>query len=129
MRTLALIIALVAATAHADRDKAEKYFSAGAAAYKQQSFAAAAEQFELAYKELALPEIAFSAAQAYRRQYFVDPKPEYVKRAVELYRIYLDQVKSGGRVGDASDGVAEMHVMDAIRRSAAAGGAVVEVAG
>jgi PEGA domain len=108
---IALVIALVViagATAHADRDKSEKYFAAGAAAYKQQSFAAAAEQFELAYKELALPEIAFSAAQAYRRQYFVDPKPEYVKRAVELYRIYLDQVKSGGRVGDASDGVAEM---------------------
>ena len=107
----ALVIAIVLAgvgSAQADKAKAEQYFRAGAAAFKQQSFAAAAEQFELAYKELELPEIAFSAAQAYRRQYFIDQKPDHVKRAVELYRIYLDKVKSGGRVGDASDGLAEM---------------------
>ncbi|HEY1550424.1 MAG TPA: PEGA domain-containing protein, partial [Kofleriaceae bacterium] len=124
MRAL-VIVALLASLAHADRAKSEAYFAAGAAAYKQQSFAAAAEQFELAYKELALPEIAFSAAQAYRRQYFVDPKPEYVKRAVELYRLYLDQVKSGGRVGDASDGVAEMQ--RELDRLTASGARIVEL--
>ncbi len=104
---LAVLIAL-AVPVRADKAKAEQYFRAGAQAFKQQSYAAAAEQFELAYKELPLPEIAFSAAQAYRRQYFIEPKPEYVKRAVELYRAYLDAVKTGGRVGDASDGLAEM---------------------
>jgi hypothetical protein len=103
-----IIIAALASPARADKGKAEQYFRAGAEAFKHQSFAAAAEQFELAYKELELPEIAFSAAQAYRRQYFVDNKPEYVKRAAELYRIYLDKVKTGGRVGDAADGLAEM---------------------
>jgi hypothetical protein len=103
-----LILALLAGTAFADKVKAEQYFHAGAEAFKKQSFEAAAEQFELAYKELALPEIAFSAAQAYRRQYFIEPKPEYVKRAVELYHVYLDAVKHGGRVADASDGLAEM---------------------
>jgi hypothetical protein len=111
MRRAALAIAVVLAvapSAHADKAKAEQYFRAGAQAFKQQSYGAAAEQFELAYKELPLPEIAFSAAQAYRRQYFIEPKPEYVKRAVELYRAYLDAVKTGGRVGDASDGLAEM---------------------
>ena len=55
-----------------------------------------------------MPEIAFSAAQAYRRLYRVDPKPEYIRRAVELYRIYLDQVKTGGRVGDAADSLGEL---------------------
>ena len=112
---VAAVVAVVALAAPAladapagDRAKAEKYFAAGEQAYRQQSFGAAAEQFELAYAALPLPEIAFSAAQAYRRQYFVDPKPEYVKRAVELYRVYLAKVKHGGRVADASDGIAEM---------------------
>jgi hypothetical protein len=103
-------VALMAAPARGeDRAKAEAYFNAGDQAFREQNFGAAAEEFELAYRELPLPEIAFSAAQAYRRQYFVDPKPEYVKRAVELYRVYLDHVKTGGRVGDASDGLAEMN--------------------
>jgi hypothetical protein len=103
-----LILLLLTSLAHADKAKAQQYFHAGAEAFKKQSFEAAAENFELAYKELALPEIAFSAAQAYRRQYYIDPKPEYVKRAVELYRAYLDAVKSGGRVGDAADALAEL---------------------
>lgn len=104
-----LVVMLVAGVAHAeDRAKAEQYFRAGAQAFKNQSFAAAAEQFELAYREMPLPEIAFSTAQAYRRQYLIEPKPEYVKRAVELYRLYLSRVKKGGRTGDASDGLYEM---------------------
>lgn len=104
-----LVILLLVGTAHAeDRATAEKYFRAGAKAYAAQRFEAAAAHFELAYKALALPEIAFSTAQAYRKLYRVDPKPPYVKRAVELYRVYLDKVKTGGRVGDAADSLGEM---------------------
>lgn len=106
---LALVLALVARTAHAeDPERAEAYFRAGEQAYRAQSFAAAAQDFEEAYRSLPLPEIAFSAAQAYRRQYRIDPRPEYVTRAVELYRAYLDKVKSGGRVADAADGLNDM---------------------
>jgi len=47
-------------------------------------------------------------AQAYRRQYRVEPRLELARRAVELYRIYLDKVKRGGRVGDAADSLGEM---------------------
>ena len=107
-RALVLALVCIAAPARADRAKAEQYFQAGAEAFKQQNFAAAAENFEHAYKELALPQIAFSAAQAYRRQFFIDRKPQYVQRAVELYEIYLAAVKTGGRVADAADGLAEM---------------------
>jgi hypothetical protein len=104
-----VIICLLAGIAHAeDRATAEKYFRAGAKAYAAQSFEAAAAHFEEAYRALALPEIAFSTAQAYRKLYRVDPKPGYVKRAVELYRVYLSQVKKGGRVGDAADSLGEM---------------------
>lgn len=107
---VALALALCTAqAAHADDPKAaERFFRAGEKAYKAQNFAAAAENFEAAYKELPLPEIAFSAAQAYRRQYRVEPKPAYVKRAVELYAVYLDKVKTGGRVGAAADSLGEM---------------------
>ena len=110
---VAIMIALTAMAYADNRAKAEQYFRAGEQAFRKQSFSAAAENFELAYKELPLPEIAFSAAQAYRRQYYVDGQAAQVKRAVELYKIYLDKVKSGGRVGDASDGLAEMlHELD-----------------
>ncbi|HEU0033989.1 MAG TPA: PEGA domain-containing protein [Kofleriaceae bacterium] len=115
MRSLALAIALVTVgtVAHADpsaedRKTAEKYFHAGEKAYEAQNFLAAAQNFEAAYKALPLPEIAFSAAQAYRRQYRVEPKLELAQRAVALYRIYLDQVKTGGRVGIAADNIGEM---------------------
>ena len=109
---LALALALAAAGARParadDRQTAERYFHAGSKAYGAQNFAAAAADFDEAYKAMPLPEIAFSAAQAYRRLYRLDPKPEYVRRAVELYRVYLDRVKTGGRVGDAADSLGEM---------------------
>ncbi len=104
------VLALAAAPvrAEAPRAVAERYFRAGAKAYAAQSFAAAASHFDEAYRALPLPEIAFSAAQAYRRLYRVDPRPSHVQRAVELYRIYLGRVKTGGRVGDAADSLGEM---------------------
>lgn len=101
-------VLLAASPASADRATAERYFRAGAKAYAAQNFGAAAQNFDEAYKAEALPEIAFSAAQAYRRLFRVDGQPAYVRRAVELYRIYLAAVKTGGRVGDAADNLAEM---------------------
>jgi hypothetical protein len=104
-----IILCLLAAVAQADNRKAaERYFRAGAKAYAAQNFQAAATNFDEAFKVLPMPEIAFSGAQAYRRLYHVEPKPEYVRRAVELYQTYLREVKTGGRVGDAADNLAEM---------------------
>lgn len=105
---------LVARIADADdRAAAERYFRAGATAYAAQRFAVAAADFDEAFQNLALPEIAFSAAQAYRRLYRVDPEPRFVHRAIELYRAYLAKVTAGGRVGDAADNLAEMeHELD-----------------
>src|SRR5262245_1021118 len=108
MRALMIVI-LLAGVAHADdKTEAERYFRAGAKAYTAQNFAAAVADFEEAYKALPLPEIAFSAAQSYRRLYRIDPQPRHVARSVELYKVYLDKVKTGGRVGDAADNLAEM---------------------
>ncbi len=108
------MLALLAGTAYADDKKlAEKYFRAGEKAYQAQSFDAAAQNFEQAYKALPIPEIAFSAAQAYRRLYRQDTRVDYVARAVELYKVYLGKVKTGGRVADAADALSEMeHELD-----------------
>jgi PEGA domain-containing protein len=108
-RVLVLLV-LLGGLAHADDDRkrAELLFRAGEEAYRVQNFDAAAQNFEEAYKVAPLPEIAFSAAQAYRRQYQVDGKADHVARAVELYRLYLDKVKTGGRVADAADALIDM---------------------
>ncbi|MGE0551038.1 MAG: hypothetical protein AB7O24_29915 [Kofleriaceae bacterium] len=124
-----IVIAILAATAAGyadDRKLAERYFRAGAKAYAAQNFGAAATNFDEAFRAAPLPEIAFSAAQAYRRLYRIEPKPSHVQRAVELYRAYLDQVKTGGRVGDAADNLAEMEAE--LRRLKASGVAVTGVA-
>jgi len=109
IRVALAFLIVFAATAHADRKKAEQLFHRGEKSYRAQRFLAAAQAFEAAYKELAAPELAFSAAQAYRRQYRVDPDhPEYVELAVKYYEIYLREVKSGGRTGDAADSLDDM---------------------
>lgn len=114
---LTLVLALVASTAHADeraaspegnKALAEKYFRAGAKAFAAQNFQAAASNFDEAFKALEMPEIAFSAAQAYRKLYQVEPKLDHAKRSIELYEFYLAHVKSGGRVSDAADNLTEM---------------------
>ncbi len=109
MTRLAMLALLHAAVAHADnRAAAERYFHAGEKAFQAQDFEAAAQDFEAAYRELPIPEIAFSAAQAYRRQYHIDPKVEYVRRGLELFKLYVKAIKVGGRVADAADAINDM---------------------
>lgn len=103
-----LALSLVGTAQAEDRAMAERYFRLGEKAYQAQNFEAAGQNFEEAYKQFPLAEIAFSAAQAYRRQYRIDPKPEYVALAVKHYKTYLGKVKSGGRVADAADALSEM---------------------
>lgn len=112
-RALAVVL-LLAGVARADdpvagdRKVAEEHYAIGAKAYKAQNFAAAAEQFDAAYQALPVPELAFSAAQAYRRQYKVDGQLANARRAAELYKVYLDQVKRGKRVRDAADSLVDL---------------------
>jgi hypothetical protein len=103
-----LLVALVGSAHAEDKKLAEKHFKLGAKAYAAQNFEAAATAFDEAFKNYEMPDIAYSAAQAYRRVYQIDPKPEYVKRAIELYEFYLGKVKTGGRVGDAADNLGDM---------------------
>ncbi len=107
----ALVAALMlpaSASAQDNRAEAQKAFRAGQQAYQAGQYGVAARAFERAYKALPVPAIAFSTAQAHRKQYFVDKEPGRIKRALELYREYIAKVPKGGRRDDAVSNIAEL---------------------
>jgi hypothetical protein len=117
MRTPTILLAVIAAIAAIsfarparadDKSDAEMLFRAGEKAFDAGQYGAASDAFEQAYAKLPLPAIAFSTAQAYRLQYFIDKQPMRLKRAVELYHAYIDTQKSGGRVTDAASNLAQL---------------------
>jgi hypothetical protein len=111
MRTLLVTLAILAAAAPAradDKADAEMFFRAGEKAFNAGQYGPAADAFEQAYAKLPLPAIAFSTAQANRLQYFIDKQPMRLKRAVELYRKYIEDQKTGGRVSDAASNLAQL---------------------
>ena len=113
-----LLLTAAGATAQ-DRSSAElaqakAYFRAGASAYEMGDYLAAIQALESAYRLTPLPAIAFSLAQAERRQYFVSRQRSHLDRAIELYRIYLGEVESGGRRADATDALGQLEPLAAL---------------
>jgi tetratricopeptide (TPR) repeat protein len=111
VRRLLLVAALVTFPSVAradDRAEAKNFFKAGAAAYSAGDYLAAIQALDAAYRLTPLPAIAFSLAQAERRQYFVSREPPHLVRAIELYRTYLAAVPSGGRRADATDALGQL---------------------
>ncbi|HEX6240984.1 MAG TPA: PEGA domain-containing protein, partial [Polyangiales bacterium] len=100
--------ARVQAQSRADLERAESSFRAGAAAYAAGDYAAAIQALDAAYALTPLPAIAFSLAQAERRFYFVEHGREHLERAISLFRLYLQQVASGGRRVDAVDAISQL---------------------
>lgn len=91
-----------------DVEQAKTLFNAGAQAYAAGQFPAAIQAFEESYRLAPRPAILFSSAQARRRQYYVDKKPEHLRGAIRDYRRYLELVPQGGRRSDAADALAEL---------------------
>jgi hypothetical protein len=83
--------------------QAEEFFSAGNVAYLKGDYAGAVRAFEEAFRLAPHPALAFSLAQALRRQFFADSDPKKLRRAVELLRFYLEHDPSGRRRSDAVD--------------------------
>jgi PEGA domain-containing protein len=92
----------------ADVERAKESFRIGAAAYAAGEYLAAIAALDSAYAAAPLPAIGFSLAQAERRQFFVDRKPEHLQRSVALFRRYLEQTPSGGRRADALEALAQL---------------------
>ncbi|HEY8038641.1 MAG TPA: PEGA domain-containing protein [Polyangiaceae bacterium] len=109
----ALAAVLLAGTARAADDpasleQAKTYFRAGAQAYDAGRFGAAIQAFQQAYQLAPRPAILFSMAQAERKAWYVDRRPDDLKRAIEHYHAYLEQVPTGGRRADAADALGEL---------------------
>jgi hypothetical protein len=116
LRVLGLCLSLLgvswgaplAAQTSDDLERAKASFKAGAAAYAAGEYAAAIQALETAYALTPLPAIAFSLAQAERRQYFVAHELPHLQRAVTLFRSYVVDVPSGGRSADALDALSQL---------------------
>jgi len=96
-----------------DLARAKESFTAGAAAYASGEYLAAIQALDTAYALTPLPAIAFSLAQAERRQYFVDHDRTHLDRAIALFRKYLEEVPSGGRRSDAVDALSQLEPLAA----------------
>jgi len=91
-----------------DIERAKASFKAGANAYAAGDYLAAIQALELAYELSPLPAIAFSLAQAERKQYAAKGGREHLERALELYQRYLRQEPNGARRNDASQAILEL---------------------
>jgi hypothetical protein len=94
-----------------DLERAKASFKAGAKAYAAGDYLAAIQALDAAYAVSPLPAIAFSLAQAERKQYFVDQRREHLDRAIVLFRQYLDQEPRGARREDASLAIAQLETL------------------
>ena len=90
----------------ADTERAKASFKAGANAYAAGDYLAAIQALETAYELSPLPAIAFSLAQAERKQYFVKQDREHLERALLLFRRYVEQAPRGPRREDALSAIA-----------------------
>jgi hypothetical protein len=108
-----LLPAVAAAQSREQVERAKASFQAGATAYAAGDYLAAIQAFDAANAITPVPAIAFSLAQAERRQYFTGHDREHLNRAIALYRQYLEQVASGGRRADALDALSQLEPLAA----------------
>ncbi len=113
LRYVPLLVALLSpclarAQGAADVERAKASFRAGANAYAAGDYPAAIQALEAAYELTPLPAIAFSLAQAERKQYARTGRLEHVERALTLFRRYLAQEPQGSRRADAEQAIREL---------------------
>ena len=111
---LALAIAATSTTAFAkdptpeEVERARTFFNAGAQAYAAARYGDAARSFLQAYEIAPRPQLAFSLAQAERKEYYANSDPAFLRRAIQHYKEYIDQTPSGGRRSEATEAKADL---------------------
>ena len=110
---LALLPARALAQTAGEVERAKASFKAGATAYAAGEYLAAIQALDAAYALTPVAAIAFSLAQAERRQYFASHERVYLDRAITLFRRYVDQVPSGGRRADALEALSQLEPLAA----------------
>jgi tetratricopeptide (TPR) repeat protein len=91
-----------------DVERGRTFFNAGAMAYGTGKYYDAVRSFEQAYELAPRPQVLFSLAQAERKEYFASNNAAYLRRAIQHYKEYLDQVPSGGRRAEATEAKADL---------------------
>lgn len=89
-------------------ERARTFFNAGAQAYSAAKYADAVRSFEHAYELAPRPQVLFSLAQAERKEGFASNNANLLRRAVQHYKEYLEQVPSGGRRAEATEAKADL---------------------
>jgi len=110
MVAVALLTAAAPASAQSATDvaRAKEAFHAGASAYAAGDYLAAIQALETSYALTPLPAIAFSLAQAERKQYLVDGQREHLDRAIALFHRYLNEAPEGSRHDDAREALSQL---------------------
>jgi hypothetical protein len=88
--------------------RAREYFRAGAQAYSVGEYGAAIQAFEQAYALAPRPAVLFSIAQAERRQFFLVRDQQHLRRALKMFRQYLDEETLTARKADAVQALSEL---------------------
>ncbi len=89
-------------------DRARTFFNAGAQAYSAARYGDAVRSFDQAYELAPRPQLLFSLAQAERKEYFAGNDASFLRRAIQHYKAYLEQVASGGRRSEATEAKADL---------------------
>jgi PEGA domain len=89
-------------------ERARTFFNAGAQAYSAARYGDAVRSFEQANELAPRPQLLFSLGQAERKEYFATNDATYLRRAIQHYKAYLEQVASGGRRSEATEAKADL---------------------
>jgi tetratricopeptide (TPR) repeat protein len=89
-------------------ERGRTFFNAGAMAYAAGKYFDAVRSFEQAYDLAPRPQVLFSLAQAERKEYFASNNAAYLRRAIQHYKEYLEQVPTGGRRSEATEAKADL---------------------
>lgn len=89
-------------------ERARTFFNAGAQAYSAARYGDAVRSFDQAYELAPRPQLLFSLAQAERKEFFATNDASYLRRAIQHYKAYLEQVPSGGRRSEATEAKADL---------------------
>jgi hypothetical protein len=89
-------------------ERARTFFNAGAQAYSAARYSEAVRSFEQAYELAPRAQLLFSLAQAERKEFFASNDASLLRRAIQHYKGYLDQVPSGGRRSEATEAKADL---------------------
>jgi hypothetical protein len=104
LRAFALLLLLpapVLAQTGGEAERARLFFEAGNIAYRKGHYLEAVQSFQEAHRAYPQPEIAFSLAQALRRQFAASGEVTLAERAIQHYREYLEGAAEGRRRPEA----------------------------